>query len=203
MPSLIIDTSTDSSLIALVRNDQLLSSQVTPHYNRLSKELLPSIQNLLKANQLSPSDLSTIAVGTGPGSYTGTRLGCAVAKSLAFGLNIAVKPFHSPLAFLPNQEGCFLFLLPTRAGPYYLLRGVHAHGRALIQSTALIPENALSVETQTADFLICSPSHTPRELHTKPLFAPCVNLLTLSQSLEPIEALPPEKIALHYLHTPS
>jgi tRNA threonylcarbamoyl adenosine modification protein YeaZ len=176
----------------------------TPHLNRLSRELLPSIQSLLKVNGISPSDLSSIAAGIGPGSYTGTRLGCAVAKSLAFGLGIAVKPFHSPLAFLPNQEGSFAFVLPTRAGFYYILKGERSSERALLRSTALVPVDALLSETEAADFIICPTSHTlPEELRTKPLFAPTLNLSTLAQSLPFIKALPPEKIELQYFHTPS
>jgi tRNA threonylcarbamoyladenosine biosynthesis protein TsaB len=203
MTTLIIDTSTEQCLIALTQGGQLLSELAFPHLNLLSKNLLPSVQGLLKDNGVAPSDLSFIAAGIGPGSYTGTRLGCAVAKTLAFGLGIGVKPFHSPLAFLPNQEGSFAFLLPTRARLYYILKGVCSPQGVTQQSATLISAEALISETQDVDFLVCSSTHIlPEELCKKNLYTPSPNLSALCLSLQFIETLPPEKIELQYLHTP-
>jgi tRNA threonylcarbamoyladenosine biosynthesis protein TsaB len=51
-------------------------------------ERLPrTVQDLLRGVSWQPRDLDLIAVGTGPGSYTGIRVGIAFARSLAFGLN--------------------------------------------------------------------------------------------------------------------
>jgi len=51
---------------------------------RHGQTLLPEIERLLRDHQLSPGDLNTIAVGLGPGSYTGLRIGVVCAKTLAF-----------------------------------------------------------------------------------------------------------------------
>ncbi len=203
MTYLIIDTSTDLCLIALADERRIISEQAFSHFNLLSKNLLPSIQQLLEANNVFPSDLSFIAAGIGPGSYTGTRLGASVAKSLAFGLNIHVKPFHSPLAFLPDSQGTFAFLLPTRAGLYFVLTGASASTQVDQKSAGLVPSVELLSAVQAADYLICPPSLTlPEELKEKLQFNASPNLSALTKYLLSVEAQPPENIELQYLHTP-
>jgi tRNA threonylcarbamoyl adenosine modification protein YeaZ len=120
---LILDTSTDQCLIALAKENQIMAEKIFTHDNLLSNRLLTSIQSLIENHIQSPKNLSGIAFGIGPGSYTGTRLGAAVAKGLAFGLHIPIKTFSSPLAFLPNKKGTFAFLMPAKSSQFYVLSG--------------------------------------------------------------------------------
>lgn len=204
MTCLIIDTSTDLCLIAAARGPDILCEQVFAHGNLLSKNLLPSIQEMLAKANIPLSALTFIAAGIGPGSYTGTRLGASVAKSLAFGLNIPVKPFHSPLAFLPHKEGSFAFLLPTRAGGFFVLKGCKKPSRIVQESAGLLSVEQLFFEIHSADFLICPTSlHLPDALHQKPRIEPLPNFSALALFLETVAELSPENIAMQYLHTPS
>lgn len=56
-----------------------------------SQVLLPLIVKILKSNKKNFSDLTEVTVNTGPGSFTGTRVGVAVANALGFALNIPVN----------------------------------------------------------------------------------------------------------------
>lgn len=56
-----------------------------------SQALLPLIVKLLKQNKLEFKDLEGIEVEIGPGSFTGLRVGAAVASALGFALNIPVN----------------------------------------------------------------------------------------------------------------
>ena len=56
-----------------------------------SQVLLPLIEKLLKKNNLEYKDLRGIEVETGPGSFTGLRVGVAVANALGFALKIPVN----------------------------------------------------------------------------------------------------------------
>lgn len=56
-----------------------------------SQALLPLIVKILKKNRKDFFDLSQVEVNRGPGSFTGTRVGVAVANSLGFALNIPIN----------------------------------------------------------------------------------------------------------------
>lgn len=56
-----------------------------------SQVLLPLITKLLKKHKLDFKDLKGIELETGPGSYTGLKVGAAVANALGFSLNIPVN----------------------------------------------------------------------------------------------------------------
>jgi tRNA threonylcarbamoyladenosine biosynthesis protein TsaB len=96
-----IQTSTLAWSIAVVEEEQILgeytfSSPARPDrrkaggYKSLSKILVPAIEELLKKINIKSKDLGLIAVTTGPGSFTGGRIGLSAAKGLAMGLDIPV-----------------------------------------------------------------------------------------------------------------
>lgn len=114
---LIIDTSSEYCLLALAKDGSVVAQEIFPHKNNLSKTLLPSIQSLCP----SPKELTAIAIGIGPGSYTGTRVGTAVAKSIAYGLQIPLIPFCSAWAFIPEDAKDFAFVMPTRSGHFFIM----------------------------------------------------------------------------------
>lgn len=204
MPSLIIDTSTDLCLIGLLKADKVLLERMFSHQNLLSKNLFPAIQSLMEEGDVLPSDLSSIAVGIGPGSYTGTRLGAAVGKSLAFGLNIGLKPFYSPFAFLPQRQGSFAFLLPTRSEGYFVLQGTIKALRMDQTKVSFLFSEALFSEIGHLDFVVRPSSlDLPEQIKKKLQFEAFPNLGLLCKLLCSVSSLPPEQVELQYLHTPS
>jgi|SRR5581483_1861080 len=56
-----------------------------------SQIILPLIDKLLREQKLNIKDISEIEVKQGPGSYTGIRVGIAIASALAFSLNIKIN----------------------------------------------------------------------------------------------------------------
>ena len=68
-----------------------------------SQVLLPLIVKILKKNKIDFSKLTAVEVNTGPGSFTGTRVGVAVANALGYSLDIPVNGKKDTIA-LPKYE---------------------------------------------------------------------------------------------------
>lgn len=93
-----IETATEFCSIALSQGNEIWTRSIgVPQQHSLS--ILPLIQSLLAEAQLSLKMLDAIAVGQGPGSFTGVRLGISVAQGLCFGLGLPCIPI-STLAVL-------------------------------------------------------------------------------------------------------
>jgi tRNA threonylcarbamoyl adenosine modification protein YeaZ len=78
------DTATDVATSALVEDDAVLGERTS-----LARTLLADVDELLVAAGRSPAELDALVVGTGPGSFTSTRIGLAVARGLALSLDVA------------------------------------------------------------------------------------------------------------------
>lgn len=74
--------------VALHKNEELLDCIESTETNVHGEKLAVFIDEILKKNALTPSDLSAIAVSEGPGSYTGLRIGVSVAKGMCYALSI-------------------------------------------------------------------------------------------------------------------
>lgn len=87
---LFINTTQEDSMIMLFNNKNIIDSFIWKSNNSQSEELLINIDKVIKNNNKSLNDLKGIIVITGPGSYTGIRVGVATANALAFSLNINI-----------------------------------------------------------------------------------------------------------------
>jgi len=85
-----IETSTKVCSVALSQGDRLLNCIELDEGMNHTAVLAPTIQQLLKGVSIKVSDLGAISVSSGPGSYTGLRVGCATAKAMAYSLNIPI-----------------------------------------------------------------------------------------------------------------
>lgn len=87
---LYINTSDNKKIeVAILADGKKISK--TAENNWTSQMLLPLIEDLLKANKIELNDLTEIKVHTGPGSYTGLRVGVTVANTLSYLLKIPIN----------------------------------------------------------------------------------------------------------------
>ena len=84
MLKLFLDTSNKYLYIAVLEDNQLLFEHVQPGNNNHSETLVQVLENILKENKIDLELIEEIYVGRGPGSYTGVRVACTVAKVLAY-----------------------------------------------------------------------------------------------------------------------
>ncbi len=92
-----VDTSTNMTGIALHDGKRVLCELVWRNQARHTVELAPEVALMLRRNQLKAVDLTVLAVATGPGSYTGLRIGMALAKGLALAHSL-------PLVGIPTLD---------------------------------------------------------------------------------------------------
>ncbi|HJW22937.1 MAG TPA: tRNA (adenosine(37)-N6)-threonylcarbamoyltransferase complex dimerization subunit type 1 TsaB, partial [Candidatus Limnocylindrales bacterium] len=114
---LAIDTATSVVVVAAGRPDgSLLEVRTFPAEHRHGSHLLPTIQALAADRKLALADLAGVVVGTGPGAFTGLRVGLATAKVLAHELAVPLVGVATSEALLAAEPGARVLLLP--AGPH-------------------------------------------------------------------------------------
>ena len=91
MRILALDTATENCSAALLIEGQLRATEELILRGHAAR-ILPMIDELLRAAQLRLADLSAIAFGRGPGSFTGVRLAVSVTQGLAQGAGLPVVP---------------------------------------------------------------------------------------------------------------
>ena len=113
---LCIETGTDVCSAALARDGELLSLRESDEGRDHARRIAVYVDELLAEMNLQAEDLDAVAVGRGPGSYTGLRIGVSFAKGLCYGIG---KPLLSvgsldALVEVARQDSCFIILAVDR-----------------------------------------------------------------------------------------
>lgn len=88
MKILAIEASGLVASVALIENDKLVAEYTINNKLTHSQTIMPMIEEICNLTELELSTIDYIACSSGPGSFTGLRIGAATAKGLALGLNI-------------------------------------------------------------------------------------------------------------------
>ncbi|SFZ84883.1 tRNA threonylcarbamoyladenosine biosynthesis protein TsaB [Devosia enhydra] len=106
-----------------------------------AERILPAVADLLASNGLALRDLGRIGVTSGPGSFTGLRIGLSAARGLGLGLGVPVLGIPTLIAMSLSgpEAGPFTVLIDARRDEAYRQRfsapGVAADGPALLPMT--------------------------------------------------------------------
>jgi tRNA threonylcarbamoyladenosine biosynthesis protein TsaB len=137
MKGIIIDTSGSRSYLLLADAGIPLMFLPMAEGHDLSKNLGSCIKTVL--NKYSSFKAEFVAVGIGPGSYTGIRVGTAMAKALAYGWQVPLVDFCSLKAFAPpSVQGPFAILRDARGGGVYCLNGSRIDGLFSFETPCLV-----------------------------------------------------------------
>jgi tRNA threonylcarbamoyladenosine biosynthesis protein TsaB len=116
---LALDTSTENCSAALWLDGAIASREVLAG-QRHSELILPMVGELLAEAGIGLRALDGIAFGSGPGSFTGLRIGCGVAQGLAFGADLPVAGICTLLALAQGSGGDRVIgCLDARMGEIY------------------------------------------------------------------------------------
>ena len=125
-PLLLIDTATTRAVIALGATDgRLIEERTWTAGYRHGEELLVRIEGLLRDRAIAPAALGGLVVGTGPGAFTGLRVGIATAKGLAHALRLPIAGVVTGSALLAAAAGA------GAAGPVVLLQPAGSSDRVV------------------------------------------------------------------------
>jgi tRNA threonylcarbamoyladenosine biosynthesis protein TsaB len=125
---LAFDTATDVATSALVRDGGVIGERAST-----AVRILDDVDALLADAQAEASQLDGIAVGTGPGSYTGLRIGLVTARALSLALGVPVAGISTLDALAAGAPGA-LPLIDGRRGEVFTLAG---GGPACVRAEAL------------------------------------------------------------------
>lgn len=153
MNLLAIETATECCSVALLTGGRLITrSEMAPR--RHAELLLPMCDDVLAEAGLARADLDVLAVGRGPGAFTGVRLAVSAAQGIALALDIPVVPVSSLAALAlqaPDNGADVLAVIDARMGEVYaaVFRRVNGHIEAITDET-VGPADALRVSNVTA-----------------------------------------------------
>ena len=119
---LCIETGTDICSVGIARDGELMSLRESDQGRDHAKQEAVFVDELLRETGVKPDELDAVAVGMGPGSYTGLRIGVSFAKGLCYGLNIpllavgslealtdvAIKDYEAGIIQVEGWEEAFL-----------------------------------------------------------------------------------------------
>ena len=185
---LAFDTATDVASSALLDDDEVLGERWSA-----PGTLLEDVDALLRQASARPTDVEALVVGTGPGSFTSTRIGLAAARGLALALGIDGAGVSTLAALAAGAEGA-LPVIDARRGEVFVPgvaavdpEDVAASGRLCVGDGAVRYREVL--ETRGA---VIPPDDDPRHRPRAALHARLATTFGPVDAIEPIYARAPD-----------
>jgi len=122
MKALAIDTTNNVLGIAIVEEKAVIGEYITNLKKNHSVRAMPAIERLLHDCDLTPKDIEKVVVATGPGSYTGVRIGVSIAKTMAWALQVPIVGVSSLEILAANGryfDGLISPIFDARRGQVY------------------------------------------------------------------------------------
>ena len=119
MLRLFLNTSNKYLYLCLMKDNDIVNEVLMEGNNNHSEKLIDVLEEFLNNNQITVDDLDELYVGRGPGSYTGVRIACTVAKVLAYAKGIKLFSFSSLDLILSNElknPGIYQVVMDARRG---------------------------------------------------------------------------------------
>ena len=192
---LAFDTATPHVTVALHDGDRVVSEYVSAEAMRHGEMLAPGIADVLDQVGATSRDVTAIAVGVGPGPFTGLRVGLVTARTMAMALEIPVYGVCSLdiLAAEAVDDGLTDFLVATDARRKEVYVASYRDGRRVHGPLVVHPGSAATEETVVGRGGVLYPEALPR---AQPPEHPSAAVLCDVVARERFELLDPEPLYL-------
>lgn len=144
MKILALDSSAIAASVALCEDERLLAEYTLNNGNTHSETILPMIESVLGQFGMTADDVDLFAASSGPGSFTGVRIGAATLKGLAFGKDKPCAQVSTLEALAENltvYTGLICPVMNARRSQVYTAL-FRSDGRTL---TRLLPDSAMAI----------------------------------------------------------
>ena len=185
---LAFDTATDVASSALLDDDEVLGERWSA-----ARTLLEDVDALLRQASAQPAELGALVVGTGPGSFTSTRIGLAAARGVAVALGIEGAGVSTLDSLAAGAEGA-LPVIDARRGEVFVPdiaavapEDVDAAGRLCVGDGAVRYREVLE-----AAGAVIPPDDDPRHRPSAVLHARLATAFGPVDAIEPIYARAPD-----------
>ena len=208
------DTSTAATSVCLLRDDGEAFERVPRDEELLgppghSRELMPGVAEVITEAGLAYGDLDAIAVGVGPGTFTGLRIGVATARALAHAEGIPVHPVSSLAALAHGIDAAHrLPLIDAKRGE--LFAALYRGDGELWPPFATSPQELIERVQEASHSAVAAGDGSLRfrqELEAGgiaigPAGAHAVRGLHICRLAALVPAVPPEAVVPNYLRDP-
>lgn len=119
---LAVDTSSKTASVALLKDKTVVGEYFTNTGFQHSSTLMPMIHSLLGCSNVSAEDIDLYAVTTGPGSFTGVRIGVSAVKGMAYAHNkpcVEVSPLEAMAMNMADFQGIVCPTMDARCNQVY------------------------------------------------------------------------------------
>ena len=141
---LALDSTAEVSTVAVCDRERLLSEITVNTGNTHSATLLPAVEQALKMAEKTVNDVDVFACSTGPGSFTGVRIGAATVKGIAYGKNkpcVSVSTLEALAYNLADRDGLICPVMNARRQQVYNAFFESRDGKL----SRLCPDRAISI----------------------------------------------------------
>jgi tRNA threonylcarbamoyladenosine biosynthesis protein TsaB len=171
---LALDASTATGTVALIRDGALIGEQMVTMRGEREERLMPAVAEVLRAASLGVAELTAIACGGGPGSFTSLRIAAAIAKGIAAARGLPLYVATSPLLIVagadpPLTAGTYVVVLDAMRGDVFAMTVmVESHGAIRAGNAELVPRQVADERASALGATLVGPTErSPRMPHAR------------------------------------
>lgn len=119
--TLVLDASTYDGSVALLRHNAVVGERSVAMRGEREERLMPAVADVLAAARVSPSEITRVVCGGGPGSFTSLRIAGAIAKGIATAARVPLHDVSSlALAAVEAGQGRWVLSLDALRGESFV-----------------------------------------------------------------------------------